>query len=47
MAGSCEYDNEHLESLKGWNFLSSWATVRFSRRSLLRWINRLLSQSVI
>jgi len=36
LAGSCEHNNEPSGSIKGGNFLTSWVTVSFSRRTLLR-----------
>jgi len=32
--GFCEHDNELSDSTKGRNFLTGWATVRFSKRTL-------------
>jgi hypothetical protein len=35
VAGSCGHGNEHSGSIKMVNFLASWATIGFSRRSLI------------
>jgi hypothetical protein len=34
VAGSCEHDNESLDAIKDGNFLTSWPTASFSRRTL-------------
>jgi hypothetical protein len=35
VAGSCEHGNETSGSIMVGNFLSSWVTINFSRRTLL------------
>jgi hypothetical protein len=36
MTGSCEYCNKFSSSIKGENFMSSWTTISFSRRTPLQ-----------
>jgi len=38
MVGSCEHGDEHSDSTKAGNFLTSWETISFSRRTLLHGI---------
>jgi hypothetical protein len=33
MVGSCENGNEYSGSIKGGNFVTSWPTITFSRRT--------------
>jgi hypothetical protein len=35
VAGSCDHHNEYSGPIKGGNFLTSRATIRFSRRTLV------------
>jgi hypothetical protein len=39
VAGSCEHTNEPLGSIESVEFLASWVTVSFSRRTLLHGVN--------
>jgi hypothetical protein len=41
VAGSCEHGNEFLGVIKCANFLSSWETISFSRRTLLQGLSYL------
>jgi hypothetical protein len=36
MAGSSEYKNELLDSTKSGNYVCSWATVSFTKRTVLQ-----------
>jgi hypothetical protein len=40
--GSCENGNETLDSIKGGDILTTWATISFSRRTLLLGVNYLV-----
>jgi len=46
VAGSCEHSNEPSGSIKGQTFLTSWATVGFSSRTLFQSVSQPVSQSV-
>jgi hypothetical protein len=39
LAGSCEHGDEPSASIEGGNFLDSWVTISFSRRSLFCGVN--------
>jgi len=46
VAGSCEHGNEYSVSIKAGNFMTSLATVSFSRRTLPHVFSQSVSQSV-
>jgi hypothetical protein len=39
VAGFCQYDNEHSSSIRGTEFVTSWETIRSSRRTLLHGVS--------
>lgn len=46
VTASCEHTNEPLGSIKGHNFLTTWATTRFSISTALHRLNQSICQSV-
>ena len=46
ITASCEHTNESLGSIKGGNFLTTWATTRFSISTALHRLNQSICQSV-
>jgi hypothetical protein len=47
VAGCCEHDNERGSFVKEGNFLTSWTTTSFSRRTLLRRVSKLITHNKI